>query len=120
MNKRITVFESAARTADPTTYDGDMEGGKGLILIIDVTAISATPSVVLTVQGLDHVSDSTYDILASAAITGTGTTRIAIYPGMPAEANLKEDEPMPRHFKVKAVHGDADSITYSVGGYILD
>ena len=80
-----TLFASAARTATPTaaTFDTKCEGG---LIIIDVTAASATPSVVFTLKG-NGPQGGTWDILASSAITGTGTTVLRVYPGLTASAN---------------------------------
>jgi len=110
-----TAFASAARTATPTPFDAVNYNARGLHLVIDVTAVAATPSVVFTLQGQDVVSGKFYTILASAAITGTGTTVLRVYPGLTAAANLVASDILPRTWRVIATHGDADSITYSVG-----
>lgn len=114
-NEDGTAFASAARTATPTPFDGVNYGHRGLHLVIDVTAASDTPSVVFTIQGKDELSDKYYTILASAAITGTGTTVLRVYPNLTASANVTVNDVLPRNWRVIATHADADSITYSVG-----
>lgn len=118
-NVDVTVFASAARTATPTPFDGVNYNGKGLHLVIDCTAIAASPSVVFTLQGLDAISGKFYTILASAAIVGTGTTVLRVYPGLTVAANLVASDILPRNYRVIATHGDADSITYTVGASLI-
>lgn len=118
-NQDLTVFASAARTATPTPFDGTNLNGRGLHLVIDCTAVTATPSVVFTIQGADVLSGKFYTILVSAAITGTGTTVLRVYPGLTASANVTASDILPRTWRVIATHGDADSITYSVGASLI-
>lgn len=115
-----TVLASAARTATVASADQyNPDGWRGVHVVIDVTAITATPSVVFTVQGRDPVSGQYYTILASAAVTATGTTVLRIFPGATAAANTVANDCVPPIWRVNAVHGDADSITYTVSaGYL--
>lgn len=118
-NSDLTVFTSAARTATPTPFDGTNYNGRGLHLVIDVTSVTASPSVTFTVQGKDVISGKFYTLLASAAITGTGTTILRVYPGLTAAGNLVATDVLPRIFRVIATHGNSDSITYSVGASVI-
>lgn len=117
---KLTPFASAARTA--TGNSGDLYNGqhRGLHLVIDVTAIVSTPSVVFTIQGKDDLSGQYYTILASAAITGTGTTVLRVYPGLTASANVTANDALPLTWRVLATHGNANSITYSVGACLIN
>jgi hypothetical protein len=117
----ITVLASAARTATPTVDTFRVQGGevKGLILIIDCTAVAATPSVVFTIVGVDPVSGKTFTILVSAAITGTGTTVLRVHPDLTVAANQVAKDIVPAQWSVTAVHADGDSITYSVGAQLV-
>lgn len=119
MNENLTVFPSKARTATETSARFTNYHGKGAILTINVTAVTATPSVVFTVRGVDSVSGATYDLLVSAAITATGDTQLTIYPGLTAAANVTATALLPMQWEVIATHGDADSITYSVGASVM-
>lgn len=116
----VTVLPSAARTATPTVDTFQVAGGevRGLLLVIDCTAVAATPSVVFTLLGSDPISGKTYSILASAAVTGVGTTVLRVHPELTAAANLIAKDVVPTFFTVTAVHADADSITYSVAAYL--
>lgn len=118
-NASRTIYSSAARTADPKVEDIPNASYRGLHLVIDVTAVSATPSVVFTIKGKDPVSGQVWTILASAAITATGTTVLRVYPGLTAAANAVASDVLPPVWQVTAVHADADSITYSVTAHLV-
>ena len=110
-----TVLASASRSAPPTADTFQTAGAtSGLIVIIKVTADPAAASVVFTIKGVDPVTDATWDILASAAVTAVGTTVLRVSPHLTAAANLIAKDVVPAYFTVAAVHADADSITYSV------
>lgn len=107
------LMASAARTATHSvTMVTPCLGG---LFVIDVTAVTATPSVVFTISGVDPASDKAWTILASAAITGTGTTVLRVHPSLTAAANTIAKDVLPQALKITATHADADSITYSLG-----
>jgi hypothetical protein len=106
------VFPLLARTATSTkTFHSKRRAG---FLFINVTAASATPSVVFTLKGHDPISSTSYDILASAAITGTGMTVLRVSEHLTAAANTIAKDMLPEAMSLVATHADADSITYSV------
>ncbi len=109
-----TAFASTARVATPDLVDVDMSRAHGMVVIIDVTAASATPSVVFNVDGFDPLSQKTWTLLDSAAITGTGTTVLRVGPGLTASANAVADDLIPAIVRIAPIHADADSITYTV------
>ena len=117
----ITVFASAARTATPTaaSFRVARGGADGLVLVIDATAVTSTPSVVFTIVGVDEVSDKTWTVLASAAVATVSTTVLRVHPSLTAATNLVAKDVVPTYWRVTAVHGDADSITYSVAAYLV-
>lgn len=107
------VFSSAARTATSSvTMSTHCMAG---VFVINVTAASATPSVVFTIAGISPAASTEYTILASDAITGTGTTVLRIHPELTAAANTIAKDVLPQALKITATHADADSITYSMG-----
>lgn len=118
-NTNITVLASAARVASINSADIVNYNAKGLHLVIDVTAIAATPSITVTIQGKDELSGKYYTILTSAAIVAVGTTVLRVYPALVAAANLIANDAMPRTWRVSVVNADADSITYSVGASLI-
>lgn len=114
-----TVFASAARTATPTAVVVNTNRVKGIQLVIDVTAITATPSVVFSIECVDSLSGKFPALLSSAAVTATGTTVLQVGQGVTAVANLAAGAVVPENIRVNAVHGDADSITYSVSAHLI-
>lgn len=110
----VTIFASAARTATPTAARFS-SSAQSLEIVIDVTAVTATPSVVFNIEREDAASGKWILALASAAIVGVGTTRLLISPHLTAAANSIAKDFGSGNFRVSPVHGDADSITYSVG-----
>lgn len=119
MAQHVGVFPSGARTATVSSPDRTNLNGTGMILVIDCTAISASPSVTFTIEGKDPASGKYYTILTSAAITGTGTTVLRVHPDLTAAANTVAKDMIPAVWRVTATHGDADSITYSVGASLV-
>lgn len=112
VKEQITFFASAARTADSTSHQ--TLASKAGVFVIDVTAVTSTPSVVFTIRGVDPISNKTWDILASAAITSTGTTILRVDPGLTASANLIAKDVLPQAVDIFADHADTDSITFTV------
>lgn len=107
------VFTRAARTAT-SSATLPCESAQGLFFI-DVTAVTATPSVVFTIAGVSPTDASTeYTILTSAAITATGLTVLRVSPHLTAAANTIAKDILPAAIKVTATHADTDSITYEV------
>ncbi len=123
MGKHQAVYASAARTATPTAVTVQVGRYNHLHLAIDVTAITSTPSVVCTIDGLDPVSGKYYNLLTSAALTESGvpyTRVLKIGPGLPVTANVSANDVLPDTIRITMTHGDSDSITYSVGANLYD
>lgn len=119
MSKHVTVYASAARTATPTAVTVATGRYNYLTVVVDVTASAATPSVVLTIDGYDTVSGKYKTLLTSAAFTGsTETRRFTISPSTVAVANLAANDILSDTIRITMTHGDADSITYSVGAHL--
>ena len=115
-----TVYPSAARTATPTPdthRSWRLERGGHFVIV--VTAVTATPSVVPTIEGYDATSDTWYPVLIGVAITATGTTVLKVYPGIAAATNACASDMLPQSWRVTMTHADADSITYSVSANLV-
>lgn len=119
-NGSKTLFASAARTATANGSDIRNWTGRGAHITIDTTAAGTSPSTTFTVQGKDNTSGVYYTILASAAITGTGTVVLRIYPGLTASANTVANDILPDTWRVIATHGNSTSHTYSVGASVIN
>lgn len=115
----FSALPSAARTTAPDTQEFELPSrARALHLVIDATAITATPSITVTVSGVDRVSGKTYTLLAGAAITAVSTQILKIGPALTASANAVANDYLPPIIRVSVAHGDADSITYSIGGLL--
>lgn len=110
-----TVLASAARTSAPTPVLLTNENGRALYIILDVTAVTATPSITVTIAGIDVVSGKAYTLLAGAAVTATGTVFYKVGPALPNTANVSANEYVPPTVRISVSHLDSDSITYSIG-----
>lgn len=118
-NKNLEILSSEARVASVNSVDLKSKSFNGLHLIIDVTAVDATPSVVPTIQGKDAVSGKYYTLLTGAAITTTGTTILKVFPGATVASNVSANDHLPAEFRISLAHADADSITYSVSANLF-
>lgn len=118
-NREVAVFASAAYTASQNSADFKNPYARGMVLVIDATSSAATPSVVFTIKGKSALGSDYYTILASAAITAAGTTVLRVYPGLTASANVTANDVLPLYWRVEAVAGDADSLTYSVAANLI-
>ena len=111
------LFKSAARAVAQTYASGEQDGTdiEYLHVIIDVTAVTATPALTVKIQGKDPASGKWYDILVSTAIATVSTTVLKVGPALTAAANLVANDMIPSIWRVTVTHGDTDSATYSVG-----
>lgn len=116
MQKQITLYASAARTATPTAVVVDAMDYVNpdekthlvsVTVVTNTTAIAATPSVTCLIGNYNPIADAYYDIEAGTTITATGTnlTHASLLGGGFQPTNK---------FRVTMSHADADSITYSV------
>ena len=114
------IYDSAARVATPTPFTLNTSRSSGVIITINVTADPAAASVVVTLNGIDPVSGSNYNILTSAAIAATGITTLRIQPGLTVVANTHASDLTPEELLVTATHTDGDSITYSISATLIE
>jgi hypothetical protein len=117
MSEKV-LYASAARTATPTAVEVNTSRTKALRIVVDATAITATPSVVVTIDGKDNTSGKYFNILTGAAIATVSTNVYTIALGTTVAANVSASAPLPDVVRVTLTHGDADSITYSVTAHL--
>jgi hypothetical protein len=120
--RQTEIFASAARTASPTSVEFYVADHSSALLVVDVTAGAATPSVVPSIEGYDPVSGNWFQLHENiSAITSTSAATYSYLLG-----NFEETEgtgghdmilngALTRRCRVKMTHADADSLTYSVG-----
>jgi len=117
----IVVYPSAARTATPPAVDlqVDTSNGRGLVLLIDVTAVGVTPSVVPTIDGVDLASGKTWNLLTGAALVAVVTRPLRVAPSLVAAANLTAQDILPEKIRITMTHGNGITITYSVTAHLI-
>lgn len=119
-NHEVTALASAARTTATNSSDLTNYNSRGVVVVVDVTAGGGAGGITVTIKGKDTLSGKYSTILAGAVITGTGTTKLVVYPGCDANPNLIANEPLPRVWRVEVTVADSTSYTYSIGAnYIL-
>jgi hypothetical protein len=117
-NADATLITAVAATTTQTSTDQTNPGGRGVKVVLDMTAIG-TGSVTLSIRGKDPASGKYYTILASAAVVGNGTTVYTVYPGAPAAANVSANDALPRTWQVQVVANNANPATYTVGASVI-
>lgn len=101
-----TVYASAARTATPTAVIvTPRQGESTLRVIVDVTAITSTPSITVTVDVFDTAANKYVTVLTSSAITTVSSNALTVVTGIAGRV------------RVTVTHGNANSITYTVGAH---
>lgn len=125
-NIALTLLASAARTATTPTPDQTNYNHRGLALFINVTARVGTTTLTPSLQVKDPVGAEYHTVWTAAAAINTadGLAVYLFYPSALADAaelyTEAVDLTVPRTWRVNVVHGDTDSITYSVAaGMIL-
>lgn len=114
------VYASAARTATPTAFQFAVpQGTRALRIVLDATAVTATPAVTTTIDTLDSTSGKWINLLTSAAVATVTTNVYTIGAGITAAANVSAAMALGDQIRVTCTHGDADSITYSVGATLI-
>jgi hypothetical protein len=118
-NQDLVILTSGVRAASANGVDRTNHNARGLILVIDVTAVPGTDTVTFTIQGKDPASGKYYTVLASAALVATGTVVLRVGPGLTAANNLVANDILPRTWRVITTHSAATNFTYSVGGILV-
>lgn len=119
----LTILASQARTATPTDASLTIsDAGEftdtitDVQFVVDVTALALTPSIQPFLEGLDPLSNKFYDLVAAITpVTIVGTTTIKYGVNTAVLANDANQGFIPKVFRLRMVHADTDSITYSVG-----
>jgi len=115
------LLSSASRITTVTTIDHTNYNGSRLLMIVDVTAINATPIITPTLQVHDPTADLYFTVWsASTALTAVGTAAYYFADGA-SGGSFTEIEAFglpARTWRVRVLHHDTDAITYSIGSVI--
>lgn len=118
MSQKV-IYASAARTATPTAVDINTGRVKALRLILDVTAVTATPDLVVKVDAVDSLSGKVTNLLTSASVATVSTAMYDVGPGLTAAANLVANRYLGDVVRISVTHGDADSATYTLSAHLI-
>ena len=120
-NTEATLLASAERTSTASSADQTNHNARGVLVTLNVTATSDTPSLTLKIEA--KMGDNYEKLLeASAAVTAVGTHTYIVYPGAGAAAeDVVESQgfPLPRTWRVTVTHADSDPATYSVEASLI-
>lgn len=119
VDNNFEVLASAARTTTPDTQQFELpKGVKYGHFVLDVSAVTATPSLTFKVEGVDLVSGAVYEILEGAAVSTVSTNVYKVGPSLTAAANSVANDILPPVVRFTVTHGDADSATYSLAAVV--
>lgn len=113
-NNDVTGLSSTARTATTSTPDQISYNYQGVIVGVNVSALTATGTLVITIEGKDPISSVYYTLFTGTAIAATGFFPYQFYPGAAITSGVSAAGRVPRVFRVTATPGNGVSITYSV------
>lgn len=123
-NTDLSLLASAARTATTASADQTNYNGRGVRLVLSVTAASGTGGLQAEIQGKDSISGAYFQLNTDpAAVTATGTYVYDLYPStLSAAANgitQATQALLSRTWRVNVKAGDASSYTYSVSAVTI-
>lgn len=115
-----TFLASASRTTTQTQDEQSNRAGyKGIRVVLDMTVVTASPSVTLTIQCKDRTSGEWHTLLSGAAVTGDTTNVYTLHPGAPVTTNVSANAQLGSAWRIVVTAGNANAGTYSVGYELL-
>lgn len=117
-----TALAPGTRTSDQQSPDiTTPSGGRGALVVLDVTAAGGPGSITVVLQGKDPVSGHYYNLHATpSGVSAQGTYQYEIGPGVgPGNAasatQLRAPCQLPETWRVYVAHNGGSNWTYSVG-----
>lgn len=112
----VEILPSAARTATPTIQQFMVPANcREAYAIIDITAVTSTPSTTFVWAGYDPESTKTWALVTTSAITsGPQTIVMQVSSNLTAVGGTIAKAVLPRFITFTATHGNANSMTYSI------
>lgn len=111
-----TLVASAAYT---TTQSGTPSNFnlnyRGVVVVFDVTVLTAGASLVVTIETYDPASAKWVALLTGAAVTSVSTNIYKVHPLMTAVSNVTANQMLPPQWRATVTPADTKSVTYSVG-----
>ncbi len=117
----FNLLPSAAYTATPNTQQLSGTGrSTAMVVAMNMTAVTATGTVTLKVEGFDPLSGATWPIVTSTAVAATGMTVLKISPGNTPVTNVAVSDILPPVVNITATHGNAVAMTYTLSAHITN
>ena len=118
-NVEGVILASAARTAAINSSDITNYNAKYLTLFVNITAVTSSPALTISVEWKDSISDTYEPIFTAAAATSsTGEFIYQLGPGLVAGTGGGYDDTeaiiIPRTFRVAVAVANSNSATYSI------
>lgn len=124
-NYEVTALASAARTAAVNSADLTNFNGRGVAVVIDITAGGGAGSLTVKLTGKDTLSGKYVTLFSTGALAapGVSTYSFQVFPGATPVAQVsgtpatigKADFLVPRVWRIEVTVGDTTSYTYSIG-----
>ena len=119
-NTQFTVLPLAARTATVTSGDLINYNARGIVAILNITAVPGVDTIQLLFLEVDPVSGtSLFQIGTNPVQIATGVFSFAMYPAAMAGRTNQTNAILPRTFRIRITHSGAGSFTYSVGASLI-
>lgn len=116
LNTQGTLLSSSARTSNTAAPTQTNTSARGVMLFLNVTAVSGTGGLTVRIYGVDPVSGVAAPINAPpATVTTVGLQIVSLYPGIASPNAAGANYILPRTWYAQVVHGDSTSYTYSLG-----
>lgn len=115
----ITLTAQGAGTVN--SLDQVNVGSRGVRATVDITAKTGTIDVTVNIQRKDVASGKYVTLLASASLTGTGTTTYTVHPNASVAANVSINDFLGEIWRVQVVNGagSSPSTTATIGACLL-
>lgn len=115
----VTILASGSRTTTQTGSDLTNSNAKGVRVVLDMTDVTASPSVTLSIEAKDAISGKYSTLLTGAAVTTVTTNVYVVYPGLTPSANAIVSDVLPHTWRAKVTANNANAGIYSVGASYL-
>lgn len=116
----ITIINASNVTTTQTSGLQTNYNARGAIIVLDMIDASASPSITLSVLGVEPVTGTTWTILTGVAVTANGASVYRIYPGLIPISNATVNDILPRSWQIQVVANNANSATYMVCAIIMN
>ncbi|HEY1772443.1 MAG TPA: hypothetical protein VGH91_04545 [Gammaproteobacteria bacterium] len=85
--------------------NGQPARGIKLKIYISGAPTGTTPTMTVTIQGVDIVSGQKWTILASVALNAAGFTVLTVYPGAAVSSNVSANDEIPANLNINVAFG---------------